>query len=60
VALLALQNLPPGVRLDLDRRRYDAKGNLNRPPNDGSAATPLAVGLPLDRFGSPSGRYFSP
>src|SRR5215469_11893620 len=63
-ALIALQNLPPGVRPDLDPRWHDAKGNLNWPPNDGFAATPVAVVLPsgmlLDRFGSPDGRYFSP
>ena len=63
-ALLALQNLPPGARPDLDPRWYDASGNLHWPPNGGFAAAPVAVVLPsgmlLDRFGRPTGNYFSP
>jgi hypothetical protein len=41
-----------------------SQGTLNWPPNDGFLATPVFAILPpgtlLDRFGSDSGKFFSP
>ena len=62
--LLAAQNLPPAALHAIAPQWYDSNGNLIWPPNGGFAAAPVAVVLPrgmlLDRFGRPTGTYFSP
>jgi hypothetical protein len=56
--------LAPPLRPTLAGKWVDAAGGINWPPADGFAGAPIPIVLPagllLDRFGSPSGRFFSP
>jgi hypothetical protein len=56
--------LPTDARPDLDRRWIDVSGKYRWPQNDGFANQAMLVALPpgvlIDRFGPPTGRFFSP
>src|SRR5262249_37025407 len=57
-------SLRPNVRHYLAAVWFNDDGSLHWPPNDGFSAQPILVVLPpnllIDRFGSTSGRFFSP
>lgn len=54
----------PPSRPDVMQRWLDSAGRLRWPADDGFAAAPvplvLPAGLLIDRFGCPTGRFFSP
>jgi len=56
--------LPPDLRAELYPQWITLQPQIKWPPNDGCAAAPVAATLPagtlIDRFGSETGRYFSP
>ncbi|MEJ0018931.1 MAG: TNT domain-containing protein [Acetobacteraceae bacterium] len=64
MAQQAAPTLPPYLRQGLVPNWIDPNAQVKWPPNDGCAATPEPVTLPvgtlIDRFGSEGGHYFSP